>query len=99
MKKTLIDPTTTVQHIVSWVLNTTITKENSQKYIPVYETYENSARVCEVQDLEFSVAPPLFWMDCADDIIADHFYYDTVTQTINNVVNALPPSTQGLQTV
>jgi hypothetical protein len=44
-------------------------------------------RVAEVADTTFEVAPPLFWVECADDVIADQFYYDTETQTII----AVPP--------
>lgn len=39
-------------------------------------------RVAEVTDTTFEVASPLFWVECADDVIADQFYYDTETQTI-----------------
>jgi len=39
-------------------------------------------RVAEVSDTTFEVAPTLFWVECADDIVADQFYYDTETQTI-----------------
>lgn len=44
-------------------------------------------RVAEVCDTPFEVAPPLFWVECADDVVADQFYYDTNTQTII----AVPP--------
>lgn len=83
--KSLIDPNTSVQHIVSWT--------DTKPYKPVYETYLNSARVCEVEEVEFDVAPPLFWVDCADDVVADQFYYDTVNLIINPVVNAPFPTT------
>jgi hypothetical protein len=39
-------------------------------------------RVAEVADNTFEVAPPLFWVECADDVLADQFYYDEATQTI-----------------
>lgn len=38
-------------------------------------------RICEVVDAgsEFSVAAPLFWIDCADDVTApSHFYVNDV---------------------
>lgn len=44
-------------------------------------------RVAEVSDTTFEVASPLFWVECADDVVADQFYYDTETQTII----AVPP--------
>jgi len=39
-------------------------------------------RVAEVADTTFEVNPILFWVECADDVMADRFYYDTETQTI-----------------
>ena len=33
------------------------------------------ARVAEVAVTPFEVAPPLFWVECADDVVADQFYY------------------------
>lgn len=32
-------------------------------------------RVAEVSSNPFPVAPPLFWVECADDVVADQFYY------------------------
>jgi hypothetical protein len=31
-------------------------------------------RVAEVTSIVFPVASPLFWVDCADDVVADQFY-------------------------
>lgn len=61
-------------------------------------------RVAEVADFAFEVAPPLYWLDCEDDVIADLFYFDTTTQQIqakpilatNPQVNG-QPSTTGSQ--
>jgi hypothetical protein len=56
---------------------------------PVY-SYDKTllgVRVAEVCDTPFEVASPLFWVECADDVLADQFYYDTETQTII----AIPP--------
>jgi hypothetical protein len=39
-------------------------------------------RVSEVSNTTFEVNPILFWVECADDVVADQFYYDTETQTI-----------------
>mgnify|MGYP003352709411 CR=1 FL=1 len=30
----------------------------------------------------FDVAEGLFWVDCADDVVADQFYYDPDTKSI-----------------
>lgn len=92
MKKALISPNDSpVQYISGWA-NTNIKH-------PIYSNYPNSCRVAEVSDSEFEVAPPLFWVDCADDVIADQFYYDTVAQTIKPIVNEPQPLTTGLQQV
>ena len=82
--KALIDRNTQVNHIVSW---------NGE--IPVIEIYPDSARVAEVTTTEFEVALPLFWVDCADNVVADEFWYSMATQQISPVVNEpMPPVTQ-----
>ena len=81
MKKALIDTTTSVQYISSW-----------QDGNAVYETYPNSARVCEVTDTTFEVYPTLIWVDCEDGVVADQYYYDKEAQTINPVENAPQPT-------
>lgn len=40
------------------------------------------ARVAEVSISEFPVAPPLFWMECADDVTAEGYYYDRDAEVI-----------------
>jgi hypothetical protein len=89
MKQALIDPTTSVQHIIGWT---------ASPIAPIYATYPNSARVAEVTSTTFEVASPLFWTECADDIVADQWYYDTVALAIYPVVNA-PGSEQSQPTV
>ena len=83
MKKALVDTQTSVQHIISWSDNN-----------PIYETYANSARVCEVTDTTFEVYPTLIWVDCADEVVADQYYYDKDSKTIKPVENAEPPATE-----
>lgn len=98
MKNALIDPRDAVNKIVGWSSTTPPT--------PIYEAIPNSARVAEVSDQTFPVAEPLFWVDCADDVVADQWYYDTVTQLIIVIPPAPPkpaaadqPSATGVQTV
>jgi hypothetical protein len=45
-------------------------------------------RVAETTTPPFEVAPPLFWMACNDDVVADQFYYSE-NGTIEKV--PLPP--------
>lgn len=42
-------------------------------------------RVAEVHETGFEVAEALFWVDCANDVVADQFYYDPVDSTIKPV--------------
>jgi hypothetical protein len=51
------------------------------------EKCQTGYRVAEVEpDVKvFEVAEPLFWVDCADDVVADQFWYDPETQTIKPV--------------
>lgn len=77
----LIDPNTSVSYISGW---------NNDK--PIFTVIQNSARVCEVSATEFPIAPPLAWVPCADNVVADQFYYDTSTQQINPVPEPTPRS-------
>lgn len=99
MKNALIDPTTSVTYMSGWTPDPVMT--NPQRYNPVFSTLPDSARVADVADNQFPVAPPLFWADCADDVVADQWYYDTANQQIL-VVPSTPPYpgevTNGLQT-
>lgn len=94
MKKALISPNEApISHITSWDKNT-----------PIYSDYPNSCRVAEVCDSEFEVAPPMFWVDCADDVVADHFYFDTVSNEIFPIINEpqpepVQPESSGTQTL
>lgn len=48
-------------------------------------------RVAQVTDAEFPVASPLFWTNCADDVVADQWYYDPNTQQIDLLPVPPPP--------
>lgn len=52
------------------------------------EPRETGYRVAEVSETDFEVASPLFWVDCAEDIVADQFWYDPSDQTIK--ANPIP---------
>lgn len=47
-------------------------------------------RVAEVTTQPFEVASPLFWVACADDVVADQWYYNTITYAIDTI--PAPPS-------
>lgn len=68
------------------------------------EPRETGYRVAEVCSQTFEVASPLFWVDCADDVVADQFWYDPETQTFiafpqseEVVVDGAQPTSQGAQ--
>jgi hypothetical protein len=92
--KALIALNQIVSNITSWELNPNWDGVNPRKkYLPVSSEIQNSARVAEVEpnNAIFPIGEPLFWVDCADDVVADIFYFDTETQTINLIINAPYP--------
>jgi hypothetical protein len=56
------------------------------------EPRESGYRVAQVSEQEFSVAEPLFWVDCADSIVADQYWYDPEDQTIKLLPETVPRS-------
>jgi len=83
MKKALISPNeTVVRYISGW------TQDVPAK--PIFSDLTNACRVAQVEDAEFDVAPPLYWIDCADDVNAYEFYFNTATNSIEPIVNATP---------
>ena len=47
-----------------------------------YSNMPLGKRIAEVVTTSFQVAPPLFWVACADDVVADAWYYDAATSQI-----------------
>lgn len=93
MKQALIDPTTRVNALTGWTPNPNPT--GSPKYFPMWTPIENSARVAQVVPVgdSFPIAPPFFWADCADDVVADQWYYNTQTEEILMVPPPAPMPT------
>ena len=71
MKNALISPNEAPQTYVSGYVPGTNPAE------PVYTPIANSCRVAQVANQTFEVAEPLFWTPCADDVVADWYYYNT----------------------
>lgn len=90
MKKALISPDeTVVSYISGW------TSDIPPR--PVRSYYSNACRVAQVEDTAFDVAPPLYWIDCADNVTAAGYYFNTATSTIDEIVNApYPPGADPL---
>jgi hypothetical protein len=83
MKNALISPNENpIKYISGW------TTDTPPK--PIYTAIENSCRVAEVEGQTFEVSPPLFWTPCADDVIADQFYYNTNNKEIYPVPEPAP---------
>ena len=76
MKNALISPNEQVQYISAWVLM-------DGTYEPIYSVA--GQRVAEVAQNIFPVAPPLFWVECADDVTAETYCY------VDNACVVIPP--------
>ena len=71
------------------------------------EPRESGYRVAQVaaDNETFVVAEGLFWVDCADDVVQDKFYYDPNTQQIILIPVPVPkpkpdqPNTTGTTTI
>lgn len=46
------------------------------------EPRETGYRVAWVNAKEVPHAPPLFWVDCADNVVQDQYWYDPVDKEI-----------------
>jgi hypothetical protein len=83
MKNALISPNEKAVYISG------VTPENAA----VFVTIENAYRVAEVADQSYELAPPLFWIECEDDVVADKWYFDVVTQSLIKVPDPAPMPT------
>ena len=56
---------------------------NMQALISQIEPRETGYRVAQVEpdNQTFPVAAGLFWMSCADNVVADQFWFDPATNT------------------
>jgi len=46
------------------------------------ESVENGYRIAQVETITFPVGQPTYWLECADDVVANQWYYDPTDQTI-----------------
>jgi len=83
MKNALISPNEQpINYISGWTTDTPPE--------PVFTPIDNSCRVAEVEAQSFPVSEPLFWAVCADDVVADHWYYNTSDNQIYPIPAAPP---------
>jgi hypothetical protein len=86
MKNALISPNESpIKYISGW---TTDVPPN-----PIYTNIESSCRVAQVELETFEVSTPLFWTSCADDVIADQFYYNENDKEIYPIPSSPPAPT------
>lgn len=55
---------------------------------PMEQCYDG-VRIAQVSDSMFEVAMPLFWVDVADNVTAELYYFDLQTQ--QPVLSPIPP--------
>ena len=55
---------------------------SKQALISPNEPRETGYRVAQVESPTFEVGAPLFWTSCADNVVADQFWYDPSDQLI-----------------
>ena len=55
------------------------------------EPTQTGYRVAQVEQEQFEVAAPLFWVACANNVAADQFWYDPADQTIKPIPEPDPP--------
>jgi hypothetical protein len=64
------------------------------------EPVENGYRIAEVQLTEaWSPAEPTYWLMCEEDIVADHWYFNTNTNQITQVPVPVDSVIRGLQSL
>ena len=80
MKNALISPNEQIQYISGWVDYDT----------PIFSPIPNSERVAQVESTTFEVCPPLFWVECADNVNAEEWYFDGATSTILQIPAPAP---------
>lgn len=74
---------------------------NMKALIATNEPVQTGYRVAQVESDAnvFAVADVLFWVDCADDVVADQFWYDPIDETIKPIPAPVveQPVSQGAQ--
>jgi hypothetical protein len=58
--------------------------------VSLIEPRETGYRIASVNDEEFLVAEPLFWVDCDDTVAPDAFWYDPADRQIKAVPEPEP---------
>lgn len=58
-------------------------------------------RICDIVEIPFEVAAPLYWVDCPDGVMGSTHYYNIETRTFNEHPLLIPiqPISEGAQTL
>jgi hypothetical protein len=88
MNLALIDPNASVSYVSGWSKNK-----------PIFTTLPDSARVCQVvgEGEEFPIAPPLNWVPCDDNVVADQWYFNASSRQFAEVPPPAPPVVDGIE--
>jgi hypothetical protein len=81
----LVSPNEAVQ-TYTWV------SDGKGGWVTQWADIPNAERIAEVSATPFEVAPPLFWVSCADNVVADQWYYDSATQQCVQIVYPPKPA-------
>jgi hypothetical protein len=76
-----------------------VRRKYMQALIHKNEIAQTGWRVCQVELNIFPVAEDMFWIDCADNVIADQFWYDPTDKTIKPNPLQEQPKSKGVQTL
>ena len=87
--KALISPNEKVQQITSW---TTKIVDGIKIVDPVRTDIPNGCRIAQTIEVEFDVASPLYWIDCASDLDETTHYFDMSDNTIKVITNEPQPT-------
>lgn len=71
-------------------------------YISTQESFSLGVRIVQVQDTKdglVDVDGLLFWVECADNVVAENFYYDMADSQIKPVPVVPQPIASGTQTL
>ena len=91
--KALIEPQSEVKYISGW--NPPVAP--ATKYTPIETVC--GVRIAEVTEESFPVAPPLFWVDCENNVKAETYCYVENSQSIILIPpNEPDPSPQPVST-
>jgi hypothetical protein len=62
------------------------------------ELVASGVRIAQVETQEFEVAEPLYWIDCADDVNASTWYFNTETQQCDLIPIPVPTADENKAT-